>query len=77
LWLNFFLSEAESVMSEPLPIVLIPGLNCSARLYAEQIPVLWRFGPVTVADHTRDNSMDAIAARILADAPESIWACCT
>jgi pimeloyl-ACP methyl ester carboxylesterase len=69
LWLNFFLSEAESVMSEPLPIVLIPGLNCSARLYAEQIPVLWRFGPVTVADHTRDNSMDAIAARILAAAP--------
>src|SRR5512133_3000456 len=56
-------------MSEPLPIVLIPGLNCSARLYAEQIPVLWRFGPVTVADHTRDNSMDAIAARILAAAP--------
>src|SRR5262245_31523414 len=56
-------------MAEPLPVVLIPGLNCSARLYAEQIPVLWRFGPVQVADHTRDNSMDAIAARILAAAP--------
>lgn len=56
-------------MAEPLPIVLIPGLNCSARLYAEQIPVLWRFGPVMIADHTRDDSMDAIAARILADAP--------
>jgi pimeloyl-ACP methyl ester carboxylesterase len=53
----------------PLPIVLVPGLNCSARLYAEQIPALWRFGPVTVADHTRDASMDAIAARILATAP--------
>ena len=25
-------------MPEPLPIVLVPGLNCSARLYAEQIP---------------------------------------
>jgi pimeloyl-ACP methyl ester carboxylesterase len=56
-------------MAEPLPIVLIPGLNCSARLYAEQIPALWRFGPVEIADHTRDSSMDAIAARILADAP--------
>jgi pimeloyl-ACP methyl ester carboxylesterase len=56
-------------MAEPLPILLIPGLNCSARLYADQIPVLWRFGPVTVADHTRDDSMDAIAARILAAAP--------
>src|SRR6266404_2631690 len=56
-------------MSKPLPVVLIPGLNCSARLYAEQIPPLWRFGPVQVADHTRANSMDVIAAQILAAAP--------
>ena len=56
-------------MPEPLPVVLVPGLNCSARLYAEQVPALWRFGPVQVADHTRDDSMDAIAARILAQAP--------
>ena len=56
-------------MAEPLPIVLVPGLNCSARLYADQIPALWRFGPVQVADHTRESSMDAIAARILAAAP--------
>ena len=56
-------------MSDNLPIVLVPGLNCSARLYAEQVPALWRFGPVTVADHTRDNSMTAIAARILAASP--------
>jgi hypothetical protein len=55
-------------------LLLIPGLNCSARLYAEQIPALGRFGPVEIADCTRDSSMDAIAARILADAPESIWA---
>jgi pimeloyl-ACP methyl ester carboxylesterase len=56
-------------MPETLPVVLIPGLNCSARLYAEQIPALWRFGPVQVADHTRDDSMDVIASRILAAAP--------
>ena len=56
-------------MPEPMPIVLVPGLNCSARLYAEQIPALWRFGPVQVADHTRDDSMEAIAAAILAQAP--------
>jgi len=55
--------------AEPLPIMLIPGLNCSARLYAEQIPVLWQFGPVTVADHRRDDSITAIARRILAGAP--------
>ena len=52
-----------------LPIVLVPGLNCSARLYAGQVPALWRFGPVMVADHTRDPSIAAIAGRILANAP--------
>jgi len=56
-------------MPEPLPVVLVPGLNCSARLYAEQLSALWRFGPVQIADHTRDDSMDAIAARILTQAP--------
>ncbi len=55
--------------ADPLPSILIPGLNCSARLYAEQIPVLWQFGPVTVADHRRDDSIAAIARRILAAAP--------
>jgi pimeloyl-ACP methyl ester carboxylesterase len=54
---------------DTLPIVLIPGLTCTARLYAEQIPPLWQFGPVMVADHRRDDSMKAIARRILADAP--------
>jgi pimeloyl-ACP methyl ester carboxylesterase len=56
-------------MAESLPIVLVPGLNCSARLYAPQIPELWRHGPVTVADHTRDDTMAAIARRILEAAP--------
>jgi len=56
-------------MSDSLPVVLIPGLLASPRLYAEQIPELWRFGPVTVADHTRDETMGAIARRILAAAP--------
>ena len=55
--------------SDSLPIVLVPGLNCSARLYAEQIPALWRSGPVMVADHTRDTSIAAIARRILTTAP--------
>jgi pimeloyl-ACP methyl ester carboxylesterase len=56
-------------MRDPLPTVLIPGLVCSPRLYAEQIPALWRFGPVTVADHTRDDTMSGIARRLLAQAP--------
>jgi pimeloyl-ACP methyl ester carboxylesterase len=56
-------------MADPIPTVLIPGLICSARLYAGQISALWRFGPVTVADHTRDDAMGAIARRILGAAP--------
>jgi pimeloyl-ACP methyl ester carboxylesterase len=56
-------------MTEPIPFVLIPGLLDSPRLYADQIPHLWRLGPVTIADHTRDDSMSAIARRILASAP--------
>jgi pimeloyl-ACP methyl ester carboxylesterase len=56
-------------MKEPLPILLIPGLLASPRLYAEQIPELWRFGPVIIAHHTRDDSMAEISRRILATAP--------
>src|SRR5687767_3800426 len=56
-------------MREPLPTVLVPGLLCTPRLYADQIPSLWRFGPVTVADHTRGDSMRDIARQILAQAP--------
>jgi len=56
-------------MASTLPLVLVPGLLCSARVYAPQIAALWPFGPVTVADHRRDDTMAAIAARILANAP--------
>jgi pimeloyl-ACP methyl ester carboxylesterase len=58
-----------NTVTDSLPIVVVPGLLCSARLYADQIPVLWPFGPVTVADHRRDDTMDAIARRILNSAP--------
>ena len=56
-------------MAPPLPILLIPGLLCSPRFFTAQLPLLWRFGPVSIADHTRDDSMAAIARRILSTAP--------
>ena len=56
-------------MSEPLHTVLIPGLLCSARLYAEQAPALWRLGSLSIADHRRDGDLPAIARRLLATAP--------
>ena len=56
-------------VSESLPVVLIPGLLASARLYAPQLAALWRAGRCMVANHTRDDSMAALARRILAEAP--------
>jgi pimeloyl-ACP methyl ester carboxylesterase len=56
-------------MAAPLPIVFVPGLNCSPRLYAAQFPPLWRYGPIMVADHTRHDTMKGIGESILAAAP--------
>jgi pimeloyl-ACP methyl ester carboxylesterase len=56
-------------MAKSTPIVLVPGLNCSARIYANQVPHLWRFGPVTIANHTRGDTIETIARSILACAP--------
>ncbi|WP_315735960.1 MULTISPECIES: alpha/beta fold hydrolase [unclassified Bradyrhizobium] len=56
-------------MTDALPLVLVPGLISSPRIYAPVIPALWRLGPVMVANHVRDDSMAAIARRILAEAP--------
>jgi len=53
----------------PLPTVLIPGLYATPRLYAAQLPALWRHGPVTVADHTRGATFAEVAATILETAP--------
>jgi pimeloyl-ACP methyl ester carboxylesterase len=57
-------------MPPTTPLLLVPGLLCSARLYAPQVAELWREGPVMVADHRRDDDIAAIAARILGAAPE-------
>jgi pimeloyl-ACP methyl ester carboxylesterase len=57
-------------MADPLPTILVPGLLCSARLYAPQLPALWPFGAVTVADHRRDDSVETVARRILDGAPQ-------
>ena len=56
-------------MAQSLPLVLVPGLTCTARLYGPQVAALWPFGPVTVADHRRDGEIRAVARRILDSAP--------
>jgi pimeloyl-ACP methyl ester carboxylesterase len=52
-----------------LPLVLVPGLLCSARLFSPQTEALWPLGAVTVAEHKRDDTIGAMAARILTEAP--------
>jgi pimeloyl-ACP methyl ester carboxylesterase len=56
-------------MDDTMPILLVPGLAGSPRIYAPVAAALWRLGPVTVANHIRDDTMGAIARRILAEAP--------
>jgi pimeloyl-ACP methyl ester carboxylesterase len=62
-------ARESTVTQESLPVVMVPGLLCSARIFAEQIPGLWRFGSVTVANHARGDSIGAIARHVLATAP--------
>jgi pimeloyl-ACP methyl ester carboxylesterase len=56
-------------MLNALPVVLVPGLACSPRIYGPQVPHLWRQSSVAFANHARGGDMAAIARRILAEAP--------
>ncbi|MEQ1614524.1 MAG: alpha/beta hydrolase [Hyphomicrobiaceae bacterium] len=51
------------------PLVLVPGLLCSADLFAAQIEALGRDRAVTVADHTTFDNLPDIAHSILRAAP--------
>ncbi|BBE70575.1 alpha/beta fold hydrolase [Oharaeibacter diazotrophicus] len=53
-----------------LPIVLVPGLNCTATLFADQIEALSTERGVMVACHGRQDRVADVAAAVLADAPE-------
>ena len=56
-------------MTNTMPILLVPGLVSSPRIFVPVMPALWRMGPVMVANHIRDDNMGAIARRILDEAP--------
>jgi pimeloyl-ACP methyl ester carboxylesterase len=59
----------EERVSESVPTVLVPGLLCSARLYCEQIPALWRFAAVLVTDHRHACDLAAMARGSLENSP--------
>jgi pimeloyl-ACP methyl ester carboxylesterase len=57
-------------MADKLPLILIPGLLCTADLWAHQVAHLGDVAvPMVTAEHARHDSMGAIAAAILAAAP--------
>lgn len=58
-------------MSTPLtPLVLLPGLLCDATLWRAEIEGLADIAAVFVPDLTLDDTVAAMAARVLAVAPE-------
>src|SRR5215207_10227449 len=50
-------------------LVLVPGLACTRALFEPQAAALRAGREIVVADHARDDTMAAIAARLLAAAP--------
>ena len=57
-------------MPADLPIVLVPGLGSSVRNHLPVLPTLWRHGSLFVANQTRDDTIAAMAARVLSEAPQ-------
>jgi pimeloyl-ACP methyl ester carboxylesterase len=57
--------------SQQRELVLVPGLNCTGALFAPQIEGLSDLASCHVADHGSADSLEAIAAGVLAAAPAS------
>ena len=57
-------------MNGHLPLILIPGLLNTARLWADQAAVLGRGRPVTVADSAAADTLGGLAEGVLRGAPE-------
>ena len=55
------------MMAEPL--ILVPGLNCTAALFQPQLEVFSMERAVHIVDQTRDETIEGMAARALAEAP--------
>lgn len=50
-------------------LVLVPGLNCTAELFAPQVAALGDRFDIAIADHASDAGIAEIARRLLAAAP--------
>lgn len=54
----------------PPQLVLLPGLLCNRRLWETQIDALRGAAHISVADLTHDETVAAMARRVVADAPD-------
>lgn len=53
-----------------ITLILLPGLACDAALFRDQAPALAALGPLHTTDvHTREATLPAMAARLLAEFP--------
>lgn len=51
-------------------MVLVPGMMCDAGLWQEMVDDLAAYGPLIYGDLSRDDSLETMAASVLAGAPE-------
>ena len=56
-------------------LVLVPGLACTEDFFADQITTLRGDLAISVADHTRHDTMSGIARAVLATAPDRFALC--
>ena len=64
----------EEAPRERVPLVLLPGLLCDAALWAPQVEALSDRCRPFLADLTRDDTISAMATRVLAEAPAGRFA---
>jgi pimeloyl-ACP methyl ester carboxylesterase len=65
----------DSPMTEKPQLLLLPGLLLDGRLYGAQIDALSDVAAIQIADLTLDDTIAAMAARVLAGAPERFALC--
>ncbi len=61
-------------MSKPT-LILLPGQLCDSALWTSQVAALADIAEIRVADLTLDDTVEAMAARVVADAPERFAVC--
>jgi pimeloyl-ACP methyl ester carboxylesterase len=59
-----------SKKGEVMDVLFVPGLNCTGDLFAPQVRALEQRFPCHIADHGVADSLEAVAAEILAKAPQ-------